>query len=115
MSDVVLSEMTRQGKLGCPSSGGAPYLKYNINKIALQVGTTNVQIGNNVNGFTVKNAGNTIVVFNQEQLQPGESFTVGGNIGEIYSGRVDIYFRLPVPPPGTPVNMCWITVKFYPQ
>jgi hypothetical protein len=114
MGDVVLSEMERQGKLGCAGRGHEPFRKYNINKITIQVGTSQVQIGNNVNGFDVKNAGNTIVVFNQEPLQPGESQTVGGNAGEIFAGRVDIYFQLPVPAPVTPVNMCWITIKYYP-
>jgi hypothetical protein len=114
MSDVVLSEMERQGKLGCAGGGVTPFRKYNINKIALQVGTTQVQIGNNVNGVTVKNAGNTIVIFNQEPLQPGESESIGGNEGEIFVGRVDIFFTLPVPPPLVPVNMAWIIVKYYP-
>jgi hypothetical protein len=110
MSEIAIKQL---GRVGC--AGNPPITrKYNINKITLQVGTTQVQIGDNVNGFTVKNAGNTIVFFNQEPLQPGESQTIGGNEGEIFVGRVDIYFKLPVPAPLTPVNMAWITVKFYP-
>jgi hypothetical protein len=93
----------------------APFRKYNINKIVVTSGTSQVPIGQFVNGFTVKNAGNTIVMFNQEPLLPGESQTVGGNEGEIYVGRVDIFFTLPAPPPLVPVNAAWITVKFYPQ
>lgn len=102
--------MEVRGKLGCAGSG---LRRYNINKIHLSSGTTQVPIGNNVNGFTVKNAGNTILMFNQEPLQPGESQSIGGNEGEIYTGRVSIFFMLPTPAPGTPVNSAWITIKFY--
>ena len=109
MSDVLLSEASR--KVGC--AGSVPVRKYNIFKRNFAQNTTQVPIGNNVNGFTIKNAGNTIVMFNNEPLQPGESQSVGGNEGELYIGRVDIFFMLPTPAPGTPVNSCWITVKFY--
>jgi hypothetical protein len=98
------------GSIGCP---GQTLRKYNIFKRNLQQGTAQVPMGNNVNGFVIKNAGNTIVLFNNEPLQPGESQSVGGNEGEIFDGRVDIYFRLPTPAPGTPVNSAWITVKYY--
>lgn len=90
-----------------------PTRKYNINKIVVTSGKSQVQIGQRVNGFTVKNAGNTILMFNQEPLQPGESQSVGGNEGEEYIGRVDIYFMLPTIVPPLPTNMAWITVKFY--
>jgi hypothetical protein len=108
MTEIATKQM---GRVGCAGSQG--YRKYDINKIAISVGTTQVPIGNDVNGFVVKNAGNTLVVFKGEQLQPGESQSVGGNEGEIYNGRVDIFFQLPVPAPGTPVNMCYVTVKYY--
>jgi hypothetical protein len=65
------------------------------------------------NGFTVNNAGTTIVTLNGEPLQPGQSKTVGGNEGEIYVGRIDLAFYTPSPAPSTIVNSAWVTQKFY--
>jgi hypothetical protein len=103
------------GKIGCAGCAMGARRHYNISKTAITSGTLQVPIGDNVNGFVVKNSGNTIVMFNREPLQPGESQTVGGNEGEIYVGRVDIFFVLPIPAPAVPIDSCWITVKYYPK
>jgi hypothetical protein len=112
MSDVILSEMEKRGKIGCAGMR-QPTRKYNIAKRNIQVGTAQIPMGNNVNGFTVKNSGNTIVIFNHEPLMPGESETVGGNEGEEYVGRVDIFFQPSVPVVVPTINSCWIVIKFY--
>jgi hypothetical protein len=65
------------------------------------------------NGFSAKNAGTTIVLLNGEPLQPGESKSIGGNLGEIFVGRIDIAFLLPTPAPATIVNACYVTQKTY--
>lgn len=72
-----------------------------------------VQLVPNVNGVAVHNAGNTIVLFNEDPLQPGESKTFGGNWGEIFTGRIFIRFILPTPAPAIPNNLAYVTSKFY--
>jgi hypothetical protein len=54
------------------------------------------------NGFTVMNLGLTVAMINYSiPLNPGtpgtnngESFSIGGNRGEIFAGRIDISFPL---------------------
>lgn len=111
-NESTIEEMTRPSRVGCPGSA-VPTRKYNIFKRNLQQGTAQMPIGTNVNGFVIKNAGNTIVLFNNEPLMPGESQSVGGNEGEVFDGRVDIYFRPSVPVVIPTINSCWITVKYY--
>lgn len=66
------------------------------------------------NAWTIKNAGNTLLNFDEEVLLPGESKSVGGNEGEIYSGgRKRIYFTVPSPAPATISNIAWLTQKIY--
>lgn len=65
------------------------------------------------NGFTVNNAGNTIVYVNGDPLQPGSSKTVGGNEGEVYKGRCDLQFVTPSPAPSTIINLAVVTQKYY--
>jgi len=65
------------------------------------------------NGVTVINKGNTIALWNGLPLVPGESMTVGGNEGEVYIGRIDISFALPVPAPPVPINQAFVIQKFY--
>lgn len=74
---------------------------------------TRVVLGERVNGFTVNNTGTTILIFNSEPIQPGQSKTVGGNQGEEYVGRCDINFQVPVPAPPTIVNAGYVTIKYY--
>lgn len=65
------------------------------------------------NGFTVKNAGNTICIVNGEPIQPDDFKTFGMNRGEIYIGRIDLSFVLPTPAPPIPTNQAFVTQKFY--
>ena len=72
-----------------------------------------VNVDKMCNGFSVNNAGTTIVTLNGEPLQPGQSKTVGGNEDEIYVGRIDLAFIVPTPAPSTIINSAWVTQKFY--
>jgi hypothetical protein len=72
-----------------------------------------VVVDKRCNGFTVNNAGTTIVTVNGEPLQPGDTKTVGGNEGEVYVGRIDLAFYTPTPAPSIIVNSAWVTQKFY--
>lgn len=65
------------------------------------------------NGFVVKNAGNQLLIFDDETLQPGESKAVGGNKGEIFIGRKDLNFQVPAGFVGTPNNVAYVTFKYY--
>lgn len=87
-------------------------LNYNI-AIQTYGVATRVPVEQTCNAITVKNAGTTILVFNGDPLQPGESKSVGGNYGEIYMGRCDLQFVTQNPPPGTITNFAVVTQKFY--
>lgn len=57
----------------------------------------------NCNGFTIRNLGDTIVnvsgitVFPALVVgTPGESVSIGGNLGEIFIGRLTIKFQAPI-------------------
>lgn len=66
------------------------------------------------NGYSLFNNGNTdIVLNNTETIAPGASKSVGGNVGEIYDGRLDVRFEIPTPAPGTPSNSAIFTFKYY--
>jgi hypothetical protein len=65
------------------------------------------------NGIVVKNNGTTYVIFQGDVLLPGESKSIGGNRKEILQGRVDLTFFLQTPAPGTIINQCTVTQKFY--
>jgi len=73
-----------------------------------------IPIDRRCNGYTVLNTGNTLLIVNAVMvIQPGASIAVGGNEGEIFVGRLDIQFQLPVPAPGTPVNGAGVMQKVY--
>ena len=115
-----MAETTKQSGVGCPGAvAQAPVRKYNISNRQVTLKTAGqIPLGNRVNGFSLKNTGNTIVIFNREPIQPDESKTIGGNEGEEYIGRLDVTFGaqvLPPPPtpPPPPLNECWITIKYY--
>lgn len=66
--------------------------------------------------LSVKNTGNTIVLFDDEPLFPGESKIYSGDEGEILVGRHIIGFTLIAvgfTPPGTPINQAWVSYKYY--
>jgi hypothetical protein len=87
-------------------------LKYNTtSKVFSKAG--NVPIDPRCNGFTIKNNGNTNVIWEDEAIIPGDFISVGGNRMEIFAGRVDISFRVPVPAPTTITNLCTVRQKVY--
>ena len=87
-------------------------LRYNtIKKPFTANGSVNVD--KYCNGFVIKNAGNTNINYDGEILIPRESVSVGGNLGEIYEGRIDLFFEMPSPAPPTPINLAIVTQKVY--
>lgn len=87
-------------------------LDYNTSTLSYAKNTM-VPVNANCNGFTVANAGNTIVTLNGEPIQPGSTKSTGGNRKERYKGRIDLAFYPAVPPAAIPVNQAWVTQKFY--
>ena len=65
------------------------------------------------NAITVKNLGTTLVIFDDEVLQPGQSKSFGGNRKEVFVGRKDLAFQTQTPPPTTIINLAVITQKYY--
>jgi hypothetical protein len=68
------------------------------------------------NGYTIRNLGDTIVMVSGTRVfpaliagQPGESVSIGGNIGEIFKGRLTVRFDAL---PGTN-RLVEITQKYY--
>lgn len=72
-----------------------------------------VQLTKNVNAWAVHNTGNTIVLVNDDPLMPGDSKSIGGNLGEIFMGRIYITFQIPSPAPSPIINMATVTQKYY--
>jgi len=81
-------------------------LRFNFNT---QVYTANQQISLDplCNSVSVKNQGTSTVEFQGDELQAGESKTIGGNFAEVLDGRVDITFT------GAGTNKMAVTQKFY--
>jgi hypothetical protein len=96
--------------VGC--TGTKKALRYNT-QVQEYRSLRSVNVDKLCNGFTVNNAGTTIVTLNGEPIQPGATKTVGGNEGEVYVGRIDLAFYVPTPAPATIVNSAWVTQKFY--
>jgi hypothetical protein len=88
-------------------------MKYNTSVQVYQGLPKQVVVAELLNGITVSNEGNTLVIFQGDTLQPGTFKAIQGNAGEIFSGRIDISFELPVPAPIVPVNMAVVTQKYY--
>ncbi len=59
------------------------------------------------NGWTARNIGTSNVIIMGDTLAPNESKAIGGNRGEIYTGRIDLNFT------GVGNNLCLITQKYY--
>src|ERR1700719_5362979 len=76
-------------------------------------GPQQVIIAENLNAIAVKNEGTTMVIFQFDTLQPGESKSIGGNEGEIYDARIDISFLVPTPAPAVITNLAVVSQKFY--
>lgn len=90
-----------------------PYLLPYATSEQTYTGVKNVQWAEYLNAFSIHNTGNTIVVFRGDPIPPGASKSIGGNRGEVYTGRLDIMFQLPSPAPPTPINSCVVTQKYY--
>jgi hypothetical protein len=72
--------------------------KYNFSAITVEQSRA-VTPDEKCNGFTAINTGATVATVNGIPLNPGvpgtnngESFSLGGNFGEIFKGRIDIGF-----------------------
>ena len=96
--------------VGC--TGKRQALMYNTTTLEYR-SLHSVSVDKLCNGFSVNNAGTTICTVNGEPLQPGDSKTVGGNVGEVYVGRIDLAFFVPDPAPSSIVNSAWVTQKYY--
>lgn len=81
-------------------------LVYNTNTFTFSAGA-NLPLDPYCNGIIVENLGTSVLVFQGDPIQPGNSKTIGGNYGEIYIGRIDILFQ------GGGVNNAFITQKYY--
>lgn len=75
-------------------------IKYNV-LINDYIENRSIEVFENCNGFTAINSGETDCIVNGVLLHKGsstsmgESITFGGNINEIYCGRIDIAFQGP--------------------
>jgi hypothetical protein len=74
------------------------FTSYNIAVLTIEQNQP-VDPGTNTNGFTVINTGTVTALVNGIPLNAGipgtsngESFSIGGNYGEIFKGRLDISF-----------------------
>jgi len=83
-------------------------LQYNLSvqeyNVATQIATQEF-----CNGFVVRNIGTSTVIFMGDPLAPNESKSVGGNRGEIYVGRMDLFFENT----GAQIDACLVTQKCY--
>lgn len=89
-------------------------LKYNIITNTFNgIGIQSVNVDPLCNGFVIKNEGNTLVKVMGETIKPDASKSIGGNYGEVFEGKVDLFFALPNPAPLIPENLCIVTQKVY--
>jgi hypothetical protein len=66
------------------------------------------------NGWVIKNTGTTLLIIDgKETLQPTESKSFGGNVGEIYVGQKRISFKTQAIPPAVITNQATVTEKIY--
>jgi len=77
--------------------------KYNV-QVNNYVKSQYIPVAKNCNGFTVTNIGDTALTINDIILFPsatpatvlGDSVSIGGNEGEIYTGNLKLSFLVPV-------------------
>jgi hypothetical protein len=69
--------------------------------------TTITEVGGNIildefsNAFAIKNIGNSVLLINNDPLQPTESKSFGGHLFTILTGRYSFTFQpIASPPPG---------------
>jgi len=70
---------------------------------------------NYLNGYTIRNEGTTLLVINNtaDMLLPGESKSVGGNVGELFDGQLNISFQVQTPAPAIISNIAVVSMKYY--
>lgn len=81
-------------------------LSYNVSVMTFTQ-NSRVDLDPRCNGVTVKNAGTSTANFNGVILAPNESIAIGGNRGELYTGRVDVSFS------GSGTNLINVIQKYY--
>lgn len=94
------------------SMGPQHLLRFNTSVVSYS-GPNQVVLQKYLNAISVKNEGTTLLIFQGDTLNPGESKSIGGNVGEWYDARVDISFRIQAVPPAVIQNLAVITQKFY--
>jgi hypothetical protein len=87
-------------------------LRFNTS-VQQYTGPQQVVVAENLNGISVKNEGTTNVIFQGDTLLPGDSKSIGGNFGEVYDARIDLWFITPTPAPAVVNNLAVVTQKFY--
>jgi hypothetical protein len=87
-------------------------LRYNF-ETNLYSKAIQVPIDERCNSITVMNLGTTNIIFQGDIITPGNFKAIGGNRMEIISGRVDLFFQVPVPPPAVVTNLASVTQKYY--
>lgn len=90
------------------------WIKYATNTKPINL-AGNITLDRWSNGLTIKNTGNSVLLFNQDPLQPGQSKAIGGNYGELLTGRYAVAFApIASPPPGyVQSNGGIVTEKYY--
>jgi hypothetical protein len=68
---------------------------------------TKITLDIRCNGITIRNAGASTLLFDDEPIQPGQSKMIGGNRAELMRGRHDISFT------GAGANLAFVTQKYY--
>lgn len=66
-----------------------------------------------VNGITVKNSGTVDLYWDQDKIVAGDFKALGGNLGEIYKGRLSLRWKVQSPAPSPAIQMATVTIKFY--
>lgn len=95
------------------------YRYYNTTTQGYSAPVQKIVIDRKCNTITVRNAGNSLVIYDDEIIQPGQSKTIGGNQDEIFIGRKDLAFQpttnqpIPQPQPLPRVDFAYVTQKFY--
>jgi hypothetical protein len=87
-------------------------LGYNTSE-GTYTGTKSVVVESPLNGYTVYNGGNTNCWLNGSLIVPGASKSIGGNVGEIFTGNIDLMFSVPAGLTDPPVNSATVTQKWY--
>jgi hypothetical protein len=95
---------------GC---GNIKFLKFNTDVKVFNGNPVQVEVDPMCNAVTVSNEGTTLVLFQNDVIQPGNFKAISGNFGEVFAGRVDISFMTQTPAPSVVVNRAVVTQKYY--